>query len=491
MGAAVRSASAAAPPLPAALVRYAAPPDAPLLVHGDELARRDDADPSKVPLPPPSNIWSVRHRDLVERSTTLAGTVMDVIERMRAAGSDVRIFSYTLTTSRADERDDLPDDAFHDIEFSLPVPAAAARAAVRLLSMNPTPAAPATCPLETLPLDILEQVLLNENDPLAPVERVASLSPGMQVRVAQCVAANPDFWRTYTTRCFPHITCLPAVLSAYARSGRIDERRAWRLCAGLLLAEMSHVSVWPDDDWYASSVRTRLYAADDAGVALNGADAPDVDVIGSTFAPLALASGGGGALANTCSVALRPREIRLTVDSFMIARPHWLSLGTTHGLIAADTYGFMTITKRTRQLIPASASPSGRAVDREDVTVSVWPHRVANADADRIFAGDGRAFLPGLGPLPAAMAARVLSFSLSDHRNAFLVMRGDDTMAAMLDRATAGAANVTVHFQMEREDKTCTVRRTDSIMRQYLADVFTDTMHDGTLYYRQLRIQYV
>ncbi len=102
-------------------------------MHGDEVALRDDADAGKVPLQPPSIVWSVRHRDLVERPA-LAGALLDSIERMRAAGSDVRIFSYTLTTTRADERDDLPDDAFHDVEFSLPAALAAARSATHLRS---------------------------------------------------------------------------------------------------------------------------------------------------------------------------------------------------------------------------------------------------------------------------------------------------------------------------------------------------------------------
>jgi len=96
-------------------------------------AAAHDARADAVPLPPPTVVFTVRERELRKRPEA-ARALTAALRANAAAGRVARAFSYTLTTTRRAERDDLPNDVFHDFEFALAgatVPAAA-HAAARL-----------------------------------------------------------------------------------------------------------------------------------------------------------------------------------------------------------------------------------------------------------------------------------------------------------------------------------------------------------------------
>jgi hypothetical protein len=96
-------------------------------------AAAHDARADAVPLPPPTVVFTVRERELRKRPEA-ARALTAALRANAAAGRVARAVSYTLTTTRRAERDDLPNDVFHDFEFALAgatVPAAA-HAAARL-----------------------------------------------------------------------------------------------------------------------------------------------------------------------------------------------------------------------------------------------------------------------------------------------------------------------------------------------------------------------
>jgi len=90
-------------------------------------------------------------------------------------------------------------------------------------------------------------------DPVVPLDRLRLVSRTLNTRLTSLLARYPYVWRTMTQRCFPDAfpaanAPLPPMLRAYIQRDRLDEPTAWRILFRVLIESFATATFSPSSD---------------------------------------------------------------------------------------------------------------------------------------------------------------------------------------------------------------------------------------------------